>query len=217
MRLSEIKLSNPPSMVLITREFDRDYREFAAQNPDVVPSKLLAFCRIKINNEPITGDDMFTGAPLTGYRHYQVITGKCILIYRQVNSGLRLFELVEHNEYEGRRQHHLAARLDKYSKSSDSDLIQIDPEQYFSGKEPEPELTDADIDEVNDLVYYLISEGLHILKLALEKNDWGEFFDLVSGHSPESVFTAFGGVEKFKTYIKDLIKQYGRLADYNEI
>lgn len=216
MRLDEFIA--PPKRIMVTAAFNQTYSDFAAAKPELINKKFKEFVQAKLEGTPTTNDYAFQSrSPLGGYYHYHLLKGKMIIVYRKVGNDLRLYIVVEHKDYESKA----AVRLANWLESlSDSDFTELNVESLFS--EPQPKsnhLSPTEKNKLDGIIYDLISaDGFYILKPAVEKNDWSNFFDWLEtdmpNATPEMVFAAYGGVKKLQSFIIYSIVQFGKTEEY---
>lgn len=216
MRLDEF--ITPPKRIMVTAAFNQTYSDFAAAKSELINKKFKEFVQAKLEGTPTTNDYAFQSrSPLGGYYHYHLLKGKMIIVYRKVGNDLRLYIVVEHKDYESKA----AVRLANWLESlSDSDFTELNIESLFS--EPQPKsnhLSPMEKEKLDGIIYDLVSaEGFYILKPAIEKNDWSNFFDWLEtdmpNATPEMVFSAYGGVKKLQAFILHIIVQFGKTEEY---
>lgn len=216
MRLDEFITS--PKRIMVTTAFNQTYSDFAAAKPELINKKFKEFVQAKLEGTPTTNDYAFQSkSPLGGYYHYHLIKGKMIIVYKKVGNDLRLYIVVEHKDYEGRA----AVRLVNWIEGlTDSDFTELALGSLFGNPEVKPKILSANEKrQLDNVVYDLTSaDGFYILKPAIEKNDWSNFFEWleseVPGVSAEAVFAAYGGVKKLKIFILDTIERFGKEEEY---
>jgi hypothetical protein len=207
MKLFEVE--QPPSEVAVTQKFIDSYEEFSKAYPRV-PSKMKKFCEVKLAGGRVGGkDEGMTGGSLSGYLHWHVVQGTCILIYKRDGVVLRLYDLVKHNAYEGKNTLTLARWLDKQTKQ---DFMTIDPDVFFDPKKHTvPALTNDQRKLIVDEIYYLAANGLNILNKAVMNDDWSFFMNWINEIDPNidarSIFTAYNGPDPLKDMIRSIIRQ----------
>lgn len=216
MRLDEF--ITPPKRIMVTAAFNQTYSDFAAAKPELINKKFKEFVQAKLEGTPTTNDYSFQSrSPLGGYYHYHLLKGKMIIIYRKVGNDLRLYIVVEHKDYESRA----AARLANWLESlGDNDFTELNVESLFF--EPQPKsnhLGPKEKEKLDSIIYDLISaDGFYILKPAIERNDWSNFFEWLETDmpslTPEAVFAAYGGVKQLQAFIIHNIVQYGKTEKY---
>lgn len=216
MRLDEF--ITPPKRIMVTAAFNQTYSDFAAAKPDLINKKFKEFIQAKLEGTPTTNDYAFQSrSPLGGYYHYHLLKGKMIIVYRKVGNDLRLYIVVEHKDYESKAAVRLANWLENLS---DSDFTELNIESLFSEPQaPAAYLSPSEKEKVDAIIYDLISsEGFYILKPAIEKNDWSNFFEWLSTDmpnvNPEEIFAAYGGVKKLQAFILHNIVQFGKTEEY---
>ena len=218
MRL--VEFIAPPERVLVTNEFNETYSSFSSANPQLINEKFKKWLSQKLEGLPTTNDYAFQSkSPLGTYYHYHIIKGKMIIVYKKVGNDLRLYIVVEHKDYEGKA----AVRLANWIESlSDADFTELDLESFFNGPKAEQKLlTPEEKDEVIKQVFDIVAAGgMYILKPAVEKNDWSNFFEWLESENiyldHDAVFAAFGGVNKLTQFIKDAVAKYGQQDAYNK-
>jgi hypothetical protein len=204
-----IEVEQPPSEVAVTQKFIDSYEAFSKAYPRV-PSKMKKFCEVKLAGGRVGGkDEGMTGGSLSGYLHWHVVQGTCILIYKRDGAVLRLYDLVKHNAYEGKNTPTLARWLDKQTAQ---DFMTIDPDVFFDPKKHTvPALTNDQRKLIVDEIYYLAANGLNILNKAVLNDDWSFFMDWITEIDPSidarSIFTAYNGPEPLKDMIRSIIRQ----------
>ena len=202
-----IEVEQPPSEVAVTQKFIDSYEEFSKAYPRV-PSKLKKFCEVKLAGGRVGGkDEGMTGTALSGYLHWHVVQGNCILIYKRDGLVLKLYDLVKHNAYEGKNTLSLARWLDKQT-----DFMTIDPDVFFDpSKHTVPTLTTDQRKLIVDEIYYLAANGLNILNKAVMNDDWSFFLDWINEVDPsideKSIFATYNGPEPLKDMIRNIIRQ----------
>lgn len=218
MRLDEF--ITPPKRVVVTNRFNETYSSFSSANPQLINAKFKKWIQQKLEGQPTTNDYAFQSmSPLGTYYHYHIIKGKMIIVYKKVGSDLRLYIVVEHKDYEGKA----AVRLANWIESlSDADFTELDLESFFNEPTAEQKLlTPEERDQVIGQVYDIVSAGgMYIIKPAVERNDWSNFFEWLEANDlhldHDAVFAAFGGVNKLTKFIKDAVAKYGQQDEYNK-
>ena len=216
MRLFEVVA--PPTRFAVTQQFNVNYDKFEASRENL-SSKFANFCQSKLEGSPTTNDYAFGGGtPMAGYWHYHIVRGKVIIIYRRVSDTMRLYDVVEHTAYDTERA---ARRLADWCNGLvDTDFTELNLKSLFAEPEEETEsLSPEQKEKVDGIIYDLISEeGFYILKPAIEKNEWDNFFEWLEtdmpGVTPETVFAAYGGAKQLQAFILHNIVQFGKTAEY---
>ena len=216
MRLQEVY--SPPTSIETTQRFNAHYSAYSSANKKVIPVKFRNFCLAKLSGEPVVGNDkiLSTDLSLNGYSRFHLIHGKVIIVYRRVGNILRLYDVIEHTGYDNGKQ---SATLAAWCNSlTDKNFTPLDIEQLSRDTET-PKLTQSELEIVRDAIYEIIAgNGFYILKNAIEKNDWSDFFEYilpeVRGVTEEMVFITFRGEDNLKEYIIRAIKEFGKYNEY---
>jgi len=69
------------------------------------------------------------------------------------------------------------------------------------------------------VIFELVSSNaFEVIKPALERNDWTNLMEWYAMEIPEltdtEIFTAFGGADRFKEFIRQTIKHFGKTKEY---
>lgn len=218
MRLFEVVA--PPTKFAVTQRFTSSYDKFKASR-DNLSRKFADFCKLKLEGSPIPNDYAFGGGtPLTGYWHYHIVRGKIIIIYKRVGDTVRFYDVVEHTAYDTK----LAAQrlADWCNGLADSDFTELDIQSIFNEPEGAAKmLSPEEKNQLDEIIYDLISgSGFYILKPAVEKNDWSNFFEWLETDMPdldhEAMFAAYGGAKQLQAFIIHNIVQFGKAKEYQE-
>jgi hypothetical protein len=225
MRLFEI--FSRPNKVAITSKFASSYPKVVGNYPGL-PEVLIDFVNTKFKGGNFGKRDYkFTG-PLSPFYHAHLDTkdGLSIVIYDISGGFLRLYDLVQHSEYEGQRAQSLRKFL-RNTKAS-GNFTEIDYETIFStGRPTSVVLNPKQRNLITDEIAYLIaSEAYETLASAIIDDDWDELIawilESLSDSYPDleisatDIFAAFGGIEGLANVIKTSIKNYGKLESFKE-
>lgn len=221
MRLDEI--IKPPTKVVVTEKFLENYEKFRKTNPSLVSKKFKYFIEAKLSGADAgDGDSAFTGNPeMLTYRKFYLIFGRAAIIYKHHKDELRLYTVEVHSFYD--RYATLNAFARWADDLPDSKLITIDPTTLYKSESSEiPVLSPDEKEKVDSIIYELIaSGGLEILKLAIVRNNWDDFFDWlrydIPDVNPEAVFRTYSGLDELKNFILTNIAQFGKTAEYQNI
>lgn len=218
MRLDEI--TAPPTKVLVTSKFLTNFDSFVKPYPEI-KDKLKSFISAVMQGQKIPGArPATTGGPLAGTSHLHLVHGKSIVTYRNASGNLILYDITDHSPYTTEK---MGSRLGNYIKSlSDEDFTELDLQSFFEEpSEQLPSLSPEEKNQLDEIIYDLISgSGFYILKPAVERNDWSNFFEWLETDMPdldhEAMFAAYGGVKQMQAFIIHNIVQFGKAKEYQE-
>jgi len=206
MRLFEITETRSP-IIVVTKRFKKNYEHYARGYPGLgdKTEKFLAAKQANPSGSLGVNDKPFTGGPLTGIMHVHLVHGKVMLIYAVRNDQIRLYDIGEHNDFEGKKVNHLA----DYIKSLGDDSFVPDFEHVVE------ELTTEQKKTIIHLIYEMATnaEDLKILQAAAKTKNYQElmgYFEMVVvDQSPDVIIHSFGGADGLSRAIKAVMAQLG--------
>jgi hypothetical protein len=190
MRLFEIETQQ--SQIVATKRFLKNSAFYFRGYPGI-EATLKEFLHFKQQNPKAQfgkKDIPFTGGPLKGLFHVHLIHGKVILVYGLRGNQIRLFDMVEHDDFEGKSIPALAKYIDSLGMN---DLSPVK-----TGAKPTPSLTAEQKQELSELFWEMGVQDRDILEDAAKGNIESvmEFCRMtVEGADDTAILAALGGKE----------------------
>jgi hypothetical protein len=183
--------------------------------------KLKEFLLSKLAGQSLGGEKILTGSVLRGFSRYQLQHGKRLIIYRRQGRVIRLYDLIEHNEYEGPSA---ISRLGSFYLSM-NDFVPFDVDSLSDNDAATDQVGPPDettVEKAKQALYEMIAGGgLAAIKNAIEYSDWAEVTEWVAMEVADldqlSLFALFGGEQDLKDFIMLAVKQYGQYDEYQSI
>ncbi len=204
MRLFEF---NQPVKLYASKRYLKSAAAFARGYPAFAPA-LRSFLAAKIEHplvpfgkkdEPFTGGG--GGLKEAGAWHAHLVHGKVVLIYKSTASSVTLYDVVEHDGFEGKQMRVLG----NFITTADVDPISA-KDAALTPAEKAPVMTAAQKAELNDLLTFMVQADRDILKLAAAGDFSGlmEFVAMVP--LPwESVLIEMGGTNRLRRYLNGIL------------
>lgn len=201
MRLYELER---PIGVMATRRYINNLKKYLRGGgyPNLKDT-VEDFIRFKVKN-PRTqrgkGDRPFTGGPLSGISHYQVVNGKVMLIYRVKDDNLVLYDINDHDTYEGSGVVNLA----NFISSAHAEKLDSKPE-------PSSDIPQDDMRIIEEFLWEISASDPDIAITAKDGHpeDLLVFLSMAVPHSEQAILRALGGKEGISKKISKIIKNMG--------
>lgn len=160
------------------------------------------FCEAKAKGQRFGRKDgpFSAGSPLKGVNHSHLIHGKVVVIYRSNPAWLDLYDIVEHNGFEGPRIGALAAYVrsvvpaDFTNLNTETKTLKLVPDQ---------------LRELDHLFYDVATSDRPIINAALN----GDLTDLMYfaretvDADDETIFASYGGEIGFQSHLATIVKK----------
>jgi hypothetical protein len=147
-------------------------------------------------------DERFTGGIIKNAFHVHLVHGKVILVYGVSGGALKLYDMVEHNDFESGPS---ILSLATYIETAD-----LRPIEFQGGPTTKP-LSAEQKSELNELFYMMAAEDPDIVRAAIAGDLSGlmEFIRLTVDAPDEVVLDGFGGQAGLITTLSTIMKQMG--------
>lgn len=204
MRFYEI--ASPRLKLVATKRFVKNTAFYSRGGYPAFEKTLRQFLDFKTQNprEPFNRKDspFVAGSPLAGYAHCHLVHGKVVVIYAVKDNELRLYDVTEHDTFEGKGMQTLRA----YLRSADLEPV--------GQSETKASLSAEQKAELDELFYEIAAQEREVINDAL-KNDWSHLFDYIrmvideETAADEVIFAAYGGKNGMAKFLAAILKNLG--------
>lgn len=205
MRFYEI--ASPRLKLVATKRFVKNAAFYSRGGYPAFEKTLRQFLEFKVQNprEPFNRKDTpFTsGSPLAGYWHCHLVHGKVVVIYNYDSNNLLLYDVTEHDSFEGKG----VGTMRAYLRSAELEPLAQNDQQPSK-------LSSDDKSELDNLFYEIAAQERDVIDQAL-KGDWSHLFDYIrmlveeSSASDETIFAAYNGQDGLRSFLADILRNLG--------
>lgn len=205
MRFYEI--ASPRLQILATKRFIKNAALYSRGGYPAFEKTLRQFVEFKTQNprEAFNRKDspFVANSPLSGYAHCHLVHGKVVLIYTTKENQLRLYDVCEHDAFEGKGMQTMRT----YLKGAGLEPMEV-------GHDAADTLDSEIKSELDELFYEIAAQERDVIVSALG-GDWPHLFDYIrmvvdeETATDETIFSAYGGKDGLVKFLSGVLRNLG--------